>query len=420
MPQISETKDLISVIITVLNGAKWIDGCMKSIINQTAVIKCQTNVASEAQTPFVVSKTMTSPTSTKFSTNHDTVLVQTTKQATSPILTTTKESKQELSQESLKIEICVFDDCSCDNTYNLLSAWQKALREIYNIPMTIVKNDTGQSKGVGYGRNRAIEASAGNYLCFQDIDDEMMPERIFKQYTLAKQYTNAIIGSKFTRIPNNATCRFTKWANDLSREKLMIQIYTSNGPTIIMPTWMCHRTVYNQIECGFSEEGQGCPEDLIFFYKHLDNKGTIMRVDEYLLKYRYHDEATTFSVQEKTIRHIRLKHLLQNVLKTKPWSEGFSIWNAGKQGRKFFRELPQEQKKKVTAFCDVDKNKIAKFYKYYDRFSRLQTFSIPIVHFSQVKPPIIICMKLDLTNGDFEANLSSLHLKEGQDYILFT
>lgn len=119
---------------------------------------------------------------------------------------------------------------------------------------------------------------------------------------------------------------------------------------------MCHRMVYNQIKGGFSEEGQGCPEDLIFFYKHLDKNGIIKRVDEYLLKYRYHNEATTFSVQEKTIRHIRLNHLLHNILQTKPWSDGFSIWNAGKQGRKLFRELPMEQKKRVTAFCDVDKS----------------------------------------------------------------
>lgn len=48
------------------------------------------------------------------------------------------------------------------------------------------------SISVGYGRNRAIEASKGNYLCFQDIDDEMMPERITKQYALAKQHKNAV------------------------------------------------------------------------------------------------------------------------------------------------------------------------------------------------------------------------------------
>lgn len=65
-------------------------------------------------------------------------------------------------------------------------------------------------------------------------------------------------------------------------------------------------------------------------------------------------------------------------------------------------------------------DKISKYYKYYDSLTRRQTHAIPIVHFSQVQPPIIVCMKLDLTNGDFEENLQSLKLIEGQDYILFT
>uniref|UniRef100_A0A1I8PZM2 Glycosyltransferase 2-like domain-containing protein n=1 Tax=Stomoxys calcitrans TaxID=35570 RepID=A0A1I8PZM2_STOCA len=427
MPKVQEADDLISVIITVLNGAKWIDSCMKSIVKQTAVPQSQQSRMHEAQTPFVLSNssrntTMTSPTLTSLGVANTTSLSATSPsppphpapEATSSMRVASKADSM------LQIEICVFDDCSCDNTFKLLCSWQCILRDSYRIRMHIEKNETGKTKGVGYGRNRAIEASRGNYLCFQDIDDEMLSERIAKQYALAKEHKNAIIGSKFIRIPSNATCRFTNWANNLSSDKLTIQIYTSNGPTIIMPTWMCHREVYNRIKGGFSEEGQGCPEDLIFFYKHLDNQGVIKRVDECLLHYRYHNEATTFTVTADTIWHIRLKHLVDNILQHKPWSEGFSIWNAGKQGRKFFRNLPEKQKQRVKTFCDVDKNKINKCYSYYDCRSRQQTFRIPIVHFSEVQPPIVVCMKLDLTNGAFEMNLQSLKLVEGKDYILFT
>lgn len=49
------------------------------------------------------------------------------------------------------------------------------------------------SISVGYGRNRAIEAAKGNYLCFQDIDDEMLPERISQQYNLAQKFQNAVL-----------------------------------------------------------------------------------------------------------------------------------------------------------------------------------------------------------------------------------
>ncbi|XP_037808922.1 UDP-GlcNAc:betaGal beta-1,3-N-acetylglucosaminyltransferase-like protein 1 [Lucilia sericata] len=413
MPEIEEKQDLISVIITVLNGGPWIDSCMESIIKQTAV-QTQQQLQTleklhldEAQNPFM--STMTNSPKTTATT------------ATTPthnLATSLLDDNDDVLKPL--IEVCVFDDCSSDDTLKLLYKWQLNLRENFNIDMHIVENLTGKPKGVGYGRNRAIEAAKGNYLCFQDIDDEMLTSRIWKQYNLAKQYKNAIIGSKFIRTPSNSTCRFTRWANELSHDKLTIQIYTSNGPTIIMPTWLCHRQVYELIKGGFSEQGKGCPEDLIFFYQHLDNQGVIKRVEECLLKYRYHAEATTFSVAARTIWHIRLSHLLENVLRKPPWSKGFSIWNAGKQGRKFFRDLPPEEKKKVKTFCDVDKNKIHKLYKYYDAVLRQITFSIPIVHFSVVEPPVVICMKLDLTNGDFEMNLQSLQFEEGKDYILFT
>jgi len=49
---------------------------------------------------------------------------------------------------------------------------------------------------------------------------------------------------------------------------------------------------------GFSEEGKGIPEDLVFFYKHLDQGGKLHKVSECLLMYRYHPNATTFSIHE--------------------------------------------------------------------------------------------------------------------------
>lgn len=120
-----------------------------------------------------------------------------------------------------------------------------------------------------------------------------------------------------------------------------------------MPTWFCHRSVYDRVG-GFCESGKGTPEDLIFFYKHLDLGGTIVRANEVLLNYKYHLNATTFSVDKETIWQIRLHRLIETVLCKSPWNKTFSIWNAGKQGRKFYRYLPDYFKSRVVAFCDVD------------------------------------------------------------------
>lgn len=43
---------------------------------------------------------------------------------------------------------------------------------------------------------------------------------------------------------------------------------------------------------------QGVPEDLLFFYESLRHGGGVVRVDECLLVYRYHEQAATHSVLE--------------------------------------------------------------------------------------------------------------------------
>lgn len=312
-----------------------------------------------------------------------------------------------------KLEVSIFNDGSTDGTISKLEEWRETLRE-KSISVTI-GGHTSNPRGVGYAKNQAVEQSSGVYLCFQDIDDVMSPDRVSKQYQAARSEQNSIIGSKFHREPEGSTERFTKWANTLSQDQLYSQIYTSHGPTLIMPTWFCHRSVYNKAG-GFSEGGKGVPEDLIFFLRHLEQGGGLCRVDADLLMYRYHPGATTFSIHEDTIWEIRMEYIQKQVLDK--W-ESFTIWNAGKQGKKFYRNLSTTNQRKVAAFCDVDPKKIkCGAYIYHESKEKIKP-TVPIVHFQSAKPPFIICMKLDLTGGEFEKNLASLNLKEGVDFFHF-
>lgn len=312
-----------------------------------------------------------------------------------------------------KLEVSIFNDGSTDGTISKLEEWRETLRE-KSISVTL-GGHTSNPRGVGYAKNQAVEQSRGVYLCFQDIDDVMSPDRVSKQYQAARSEQNSIIGSKFHREPEGSTERFTKWANTLSQDQLYSQIYTSHGPTLIMPTWFCHRSVYNKAG-GFSEGGKGVPEDLIFFLRHLEVGGGLCRVDADLLMYRYHPGATTFSIHEDTIWEIRMEYIQKQVLDK--W-ESFTIWNAGKQGKKFYRNLSPTNQRKVAAFCDVDPKKIkCGAYIYHESKEKIKP-TVPIVHFQSAKPPFIICMKLDLTGGEFEKNLASLNLKEGVDFFHF-
>ncbi|XP_068932729.1 queuosine-tRNA galactosyltransferase isoform X5 [Petaurus breviceps papuanus] len=216
------------------------------------------------------------------------------------------------------------------------------------------------------------------------VDDVMMPQRVRLQYKAAIQHPNSV--------------------------------FTSYGPTVIMPTWFCSHEWFSQVG-KFDESGKGVPEDLLFFYHHLRKGGGVFLVEQCLLLYRYHPYAATHSVLESTIWQHRVQFLEERALQH--WTS-FTIWNAGKQGRKLYRSLSLVNQKKVVAFCDVDKNKIKKgFYSYEDSKERPKP-KIPIRHFKDADPPFVICVKLDLTGGTFEENLESLNLQEGLDYLHFS
>lgn len=345
----------ISIIIPVHNGEQWIDYCMKSIAAQSVLA---------------------------------------------------------VENPPLSLEVVVYNDGSTDDTQLKLETWSKYFTE-RNVTFVLI--NAFECRGVGAAKNGAVANSTGTYLCFQDIDDVMHPDRLLLQWKVASCNKNTLVGSRVVRIPPNSTARFVKWANHLTPTQLKIQIYTANGPTLLMPTWFCHRSVYENVG-GFNESGQGTPEDLLFFYEHIDRGGELHRVDKELVIYTYHEGATTFSISREFIWQIQLKRLEKYVLSQ--WSK-FTIWNAGKLGRKLVRALSSQNVEKVSAFCDVDVKKIGRTIELYCPIKRTVLAKVPVVHYTAAKLPLLICVKLDLTNGDFEEKLTSLNLTEGVDYVLF-
>nr|CAD7455809.1 unnamed protein product [Timema tahoe] len=181
---------------------------------------------------------------------------------------------------SLVVQVSIYDDASTDKTWELVQIWKTRVETIRNISLVASKNTTPHPKG---GKIHFTTSTL-----FLNIIYGLLP--IFPPY-------DQIIGSNFERLPKDSTIRFTRWANSLKEEQLYRQIYTSHGPTLIMPTWFCDRKVFERVG-GFSESGKGTPEDLIFFYRHLDHDGRLFKVPRCLLVYRYHPGATTFSIDE--------------------------------------------------------------------------------------------------------------------------
>ncbi|XP_027778006.2 queuosine-tRNA galactosyltransferase isoform X4 [Marmota flaviventris] len=313
------------------------------------------------------------------------------------------------------LELSVFNDASKDKSMTIIEKWRPKLEDS-GILVVIGGHESPSPRGVGYSKNQAIAQSSGSYLCFLDSDDVMMPERVRLQHEAAVQHPTSIIGCRVRRDPPGSTERYTRWINQLAPEQLLTQVFTANGPTVIMPTWFCSRAWFSHVG-PFDEGGQGVPEDLLFFYQHLRKGGRVLRVDQTLLLYRYHPHAATLSVLETTIWTHRVCFLEEWAL---PQWASFTIWNAGKQGRRLYRSLTAVSRCKVVAFCDVDENKIRKgFYRYEEAQERPKP-RVPVLHFRAARPPFVLCVKLDLTGGEFEENLRSLQLQEGRDFVHFS
>jgi GT2 family glycosyltransferase len=75
-----------------------------------------------------------------------------------------------------------------------------------------------------------------------------------------------------------------------------------------MPTWFMSRSTFDRVG-GFDEAGRGTPEDLLFFYKIFELGGEILRCDDVLVAYRYHEAATSFSIPQETILRVRVAAL---------------------------------------------------------------------------------------------------------------
>ncbi|XP_007957976.1 UDP-GlcNAc:betaGal beta-1,3-N-acetylglucosaminyltransferase-like protein 1 [Orycteropus afer afer] len=194
------------------------------------------------------------------------------------------------------MELSVFNDASQDKSMTIIEKWKVKLEDS-GILVVIGGHDSLSPRGVGYSKNRAVAQSSGTYLCFLDSDDVMMPQRVRLQHEAAAQHPRSIIGCQVRRDPPGSTERYTRWINQLSADQLLTQVFTSNGPTVIMPTWFCSRAWFSHIGW-FDEGGQGIPEDLLFFQEHLRQGGHVIRVEQSLLLYRYHPQATSLSVLE--------------------------------------------------------------------------------------------------------------------------
>ncbi|CAJ1931962.1 unnamed protein product [Cylindrotheca closterium] len=302
----------------------------------------------------------------------------------------------------ISVNVCCYDDGSQDGSSTILNS----LSEKYSkdetatntnenrIPSTLLigTSSDGKGRGAGYARNRAIELSyessrdGTRFLCLLDSDDIMHRHRIAEQthYMMNSvsedERSRTLLGSSFERDPPDSTWHYSKWANTLSQDRLMLERFRE--VTILQPTWfMCRsrwKLLGGYIEAPLSgtaadlleSEAQSqrhrlihrkhddlkslrLAEDLRFFHEHLANHGNLRRVttDTPLVTYRHDGKSQSYCT---------------------------SLWGAGRDGKDFVKTLRPDLRERIYCFVDLDSKKLESAI-YWNRELNL---NIPVVHYS--------------------------------------
>lgn len=83
-----------------------------------------------------------------------------------------------LAQSYKNWELIIVDDCSSDNTDEIVSTYLSDDRIHY------LKNE--KNRGAAFSRNTALRAAKGKWIAFLDSDDLWMPEKLEKQLSFMK------------------------------------------------------------------------------------------------------------------------------------------------------------------------------------------------------------------------------------------
>ena len=367
MPPTRRVPPLISIILPIHNGQKWIDGCLESLLAQTILREGTNALASVDGRDASAASSGTSLAS-----------------RAAPLL-----------------ELSAYDDGSTDATWASLEAWAPRLRAA-GCASCWVGAASMSAAGAATPRTARWRRAVASGSAFRTSTTSACRIGCCKLAAALESGPSCLLGARVRRVPEGSTPRYTAWANSMSQAQLSSQRFREC--TLLMPTWFLSRAAF---ERGGRFREEKC-EDLLFLQEHVLRGGTLRRVDAVLVEYRYHAEAVTHSTPRKLPR---IEPRPSSAQCSRIGRSSRSGAPAGMGANSSRRPLAHPEAQGV-AFCDVDAKKVGTTYQFFE-------FAVPIVHYTDAVPPFVTCVALDRTNGEFEANLASLQLEEGKDFYFF-
>lgn len=187
-----------------------------------------------------------------------------------------------LNQTYKDFELIIVDDCSTDNSYQILKQYSLKYRKI-----RLFRNN--KNKGVSETVKKAISFSRGDYLARMDADDISLPTRIEKQLNYLENNPGTVaVGGQ---------CFMIDASNKIIGKKIFptsfeaIYKYIFRFIPIQQPTLMIAKKRLPE-RFKYYQDGMNTAEEVELFFK-LFNYGRVENIDEFVLMYRIHDKNTS-------------------------------------------------------------------------------------------------------------------------------
>lgn len=142
----------------------------------------------------------------------------------------------------------------------------------------------------------------------------MLPTRLAEQHAAAVAAPDALVGSLWSTIPVAQT-PFTEWHNTL-RAPHQMMAYRFREVSLPQPTWFMSRAVWDR--SGPYPQHCDAIEDMAFFYAHLRNQGTLVKVPSTLLQYRIHGGQISKRIHRNVLLRVKAEAFSEWALRN--WS----------------------------------------------------------------------------------------------------
>jgi hypothetical protein len=201
-----------------------------------------------------------------------------------------------LSQTYQDLELIVGDDCSTDNTADILAGYDDPRLKVF-------RNDT--NLGVVATRNRCLSQATGTYVAMLDHDDLSFPTRLAKQVAYLEAHPGTVLVGTAARVLENG--RLSGMRHPKSTTPPLIHWLLHVANPLICSSVMFRADSVRRLDV-FMREDCKYADDYDFYHRMMPF-GAIARLDEELTIYRLHS-LNAFKRHEETMMANAIKVLL--------------------------------------------------------------------------------------------------------------